>query len=564
MKYPYGRYEPGFLYPDGDNKLLDMMETISTQAEKSKLDFSSLLEKEEVKTVAEFLSVSQQQAILFAVLLDLGMKKNVTVEALSEYFDCKMLRLISLLGEIEVLENRFLIRRQVEENRRRGSYKDISFSVSRHAIEALRKKDKNLLKTREGLSFPKLLDYIKFALRECEDGRITTQQLFREMEDLMAHNRQHAFVQFLVEKLNKQSSKAIALSLALDRLTGKSECDLDYFAENLFDDFHDQLEFRRHIHSGKHELLRQGVVSLTSEAFFNSQVLSLTKAAAKVLYQDYPELMVEDASKEGVIPCKGIKTKELYFNQGLQKQVDELIRALSKSQFNRFKEVAGKSGLNAGFTAIFYGYPGTGKTELAMQIARKTRRDLFMVDLSETRSMWFGQSEKLVKQIFSNYRELLSTATVEPILFINEADGLFSRRFEIGRGSSATTHTQNVMQNILLQELENFNGILIATSNLTENLDKAFERRFLLKIDFPRPDENVRQQIWLSKLPELTPEMAATLAQRFELSGGQIDNQVKQLLIKRVLHKKPDLLKTLIEICENEQGFTERKRIGFN
>ncbi|MBW6461191.1 MAG: hypothetical protein K0B08_11535, partial [Bacteroidales bacterium] len=78
MKYPYGRYEPGFLYPDGENKLLDMMETISTQAEKSRLEFAGLMEKQEVKTVADFLSVSPRQAILFAVLVDLGMRKNVT------------------------------------------------------------------------------------------------------------------------------------------------------------------------------------------------------------------------------------------------------------------------------------------------------------------------------------------------------------------------------------------------------------------------------------------------------------------------------------------------------
>lgn len=563
MKYPFGRYEPGFLYPDGENKLLDMMETISTQAENSRLEFASLMEKQEVKMVADFLSVSPRQAILFAVLVDLGMRKNVTIEILSDYFDCKMLRLVGLLGEIEELENRFLVKRKVEDSRRE-TYKDYSFLVSRHAIEALRKQDKSLLKNREGLSFPKLLDYIKYALREREDCRISTRQLYREMEDLITRNQHHYFVQYLVQKLNKQSSKAIALSLALDRLTGKSEGDLDNFTENLFDDFHHQLEFKRHMLNGKHELIRSEVASLSAEPFFNSQVLTLTKEAVKVLYQDYPELMAEDVSKDGVIPHKNIKARELYFNPGLQKQVDEFIRALGKRSFQRFREISQKSKLNPGLTAIFYGYPGTGKTELAMQIARKTRRDLFMVDLSETRSMWFGQSEKQVKQIFRDYSDLLSTSPIEPILFINEADGLFSRRLDIGTGSSSTTHTQNLMQNILLQELENFNGILIATSNLTENLDKAFERRFLLKIDFPRPDETVRQQIWLSKLPELTPEMAATLARRFDLTGAQIDNQVKQLIMKRVMHKNIDLLQTLVDTCEQEHGFTQRKRIGFN
>lgn len=564
MKYLYGRFTPEFLFPEGENPLLDMMESISAQAEKCRLDFSPLLEKEEVKTVAEFLSIRPRQAILFAVLLDLGMRKNVTVEILTNYFDCKMLRFISLLADIEEMEERFLVRRQVEDNQHRGAYKDISFQVSNHAIEALRWRDKSKLKQREGLSFPRLLDFIRFALREREDGRISIVQLYREMDDLMAHNQQHAFVKYLVEKVKKQSSKVIALSMAIDRLTGTVDNDLNYFAENLFDDFHHQLEFRRHMQSGRHELLRSGVASLTQEAFFNSQVLSLTQNAVKALYEDYPELMAEDASKEGVIPAKEIPEKELFFNPGLQQQVDEFTRALSKRSFKRFKGIAEKSRLNSGLTAMFYGFPGTGKTELVMQIARKTGRDLYMVDLSETRSMWFGQSEKQVKQIFSNYRELLNSALIEPILFINEADGLFSRRMEIGRGATSSTHTQNIIQNILLQELEQFRGILIATSNLTGNLDQAFERRFLMKIDFPKPDERVRQKIWMSKLPELSPEMAATLAGRFDLTGGQIDNQVKQLIMKQVLHKNPDLLQTLIETCQQEQGFSERKRIGFN
>lgn len=117
--------------------------------------------------------------------------------------------------------------------------------------------------------------------------------------------------------------------------------------------------------------------------------------------------------------------------------------------------------MNPGITAIFFGQPGTGKTELALQLAKKTHRNLMMVDLSETQIMWYGESEKRVKGIFDNYRELLKSHTPEPILFINEADGLLSQRLEIARSSYSVSHTQNRIQNILLQELEKFKGILI-------------------------------------------------------------------------------------------------------
>ena len=104
-----------------------------------------------------------------------------------------------------------------------------------------------------------------------------------------------------------------------------------------------------------------------------------------------------------------------------------------------------------------------------------------MVELSQLKSKWFGESEKQVKGIFDTYRRIFDNSNVKPILFINEADGMFSKRMEITGRKSSTDQTMNTIQNIILQELENFNGILFATTNLTENLDSAFERRFFIQ-----------------------------------------------------------------------------------
>jgi SpoVK/Ycf46/Vps4 family AAA+-type ATPase len=232
--------------------------------------------------------------------------------------------------------------------------------------------------------------------------------------------------------------------------------------------------------------------------------------------------------------------------------------------FRSYRQALQRNKLSRGITAVFFGAPGTGKTEAVYQLARKTGRDIMMVDLSETKSKWFGESEKVVKKIFNDYSVLLRNCDIEPILFINEADGLFTRRMELntGRGNSSE-QTMNTIQNILLQVLENFEGILMATTNLTKNLDKAFERRFTFKIDFPKPDSIVRKNIWKSKLPELSESEATKLGERFEITGGEIDVQVRQVILKKVLNKKIRLFDVLVDLCSKDHGFLEKRKIGF-
>ena len=113
-----------------------------------------------------------------------------------------------------------------------------------------------------------------------------------------------------------------------------------------------------------------------------------------------------------------------------------------------------------------------------------------------------------------------------PILLFNECDAFFSKRKDVN--SSNTAQVENSIQNIILEEMENLNGILIATTNLVDNLDPAFERRFLFKIHFENPSVEAKKAIWRYKLPWLTPDKASQLAESYNLSGGEIDNIVRK------------------------------------
>ena len=113
---------------------------------------------------------------------------------------------------------------------------------------------------------------------------------------------------------------------------------------------------------------------------------------------------------------------------------------------------------------------------------------------------------------------------------------------------------ENSIQNIILQEMETLDGIMIATTNLQQNLDKAFERRFLYKIKFEKPTAEARIQIWRSMIPDLSEMDAKTLAAKYDFSGGQIENIARRYTIDSILHDTTkDMLAMLINHCDNEK-----------
>ena len=144
------------------------------------------------------------------------------------------------------------------------------------------------------------------------------------------------------------------------------------------------------------------------------------------------------------------------------------------------------------------------------------------------------------------------------------ADAIIGKR-QVG-AERAVEKMENSIQNIILQEIEQLDGILIATTNLAENMDKAFERRFLYKIQFEKPDLNCRTQIWQAMIPPLNDADASYLAGKYDFSGGEIENIARHFTILTILHGQPEnMVKSLVEFCENErlEGSRTKRKIGF-
>ena len=231
-----------------------------------------------------------------------------------------------------------------------------------------------------------------------------------------------------------------------------------------------------------------------------------------------------------------------------------------------------KKGMDA--KIILYGSPGTGKSMSALALAKSLKKQVLSLDCSKVLSMYVGESEKNVRKIFDDYKEISKQLKNPPLLLLDEADQFLSLR---GSSGSGADKMHNQMQNIFLEQIEKFEGILIATTNLLENIDMAFSRRFNYKIEFKRPNLEQRTKIWEQNLPKnanfkdenkktCSPQNLVKKLAEFPLSGAQITMVIKNTAYLVALKTKPifEYEDFLIQIQkEIKNQFDGQKNLGF-
>jgi ATPase family associated with various cellular activities (AAA)/Winged helix domain, variant len=173
-----------------------------------------------------------------------------------------------------------------------------------------------------------------------------------------------------------------------------------------------------------------------------------------------------------------------------------------------------------GLVVLFSGESGTGKTMAGEVLANALGRDLYIVDLSQLVSKWVGETEKHIDQVFTEAEE------AHGVLLFDEADALFGNR--TSDVSSSNDRHANLEVGYLLQRVEAFRGVAVLTTNLSQNIDDAFKRRFHFRLDLPRPMPDLRKDLWQTMLPpgayDETSLDLDLLAHRFDFSGGNIRN----------------------------------------
>jgi broad-specificity NMP kinase len=413
----------------------------------------------------------------------------------------------------------------------------------------------------KNLSSEEILDEIGKILYNVKHHDSKVEQGIKKVRRLFEYNGQLEFVQNMESFHFTHTSDEeyiVAMFCYVMWNSGEEACTLgdleDYLERNSL------IKLRRE----RHTLFKKKVLEVVGDGLKSRddsvQKFRLTADAQKKLCGEFLQKIADKNSRDLKKP-ESIAEKALFYPRATQEKIDELAGLLSKKNYAAICKRLKKRGQRTGFACLFSGGPGTGKTETALQIARRTGRAIMQVDIAASKSMWYGESEKRVQKIFSDYRQLVAKLPVTPILLFNEADALINKRSE--NADRSTDKTENSIQNIILQSIEDLDGILIATTNLEKNMDKAFERRFLYKIEFEAPGAEAREQIWHAMLDELSPDTARELAARFEMTGGQIENVARKNTVNQILHGEDALpLERLARLCEAELG-TGGRVMGF-
>ncbi len=219
---------------------------------------------------------------------------------------------------------------------------------------------------------------------------------------------------------------------------------------------------------------------------------------------------------------------------------------------------------------LLYGVSGTGKTITAQALAGEAHAKLFKVDAANLVSSFVGESTKNVKKVFEEYYDYVKSSKENVFFFINEADQLLSSR---GMIHQAADKEYNQMQNLLLEEIENFQGVFIATTNLIELFDVAWNRRFNIKIRFDIPKYETRLKLWQVHISEKMPlaqDVDLSKLAEYELAGGSIANVVYNAARKaaartgneQIITQK-DFLDAIDKEMKSILGLSAKK-VGFN
>ena len=538
--------------------LLQAIERIDMVAEDSGMDKDELKGAEpEIQYLAKRVGISELQAVLLSVVVNHG--QDMSISNLTYRLSITTAQALSLLTEFKKLERLHLV--EIEDH-----FRGICFSVPTNVLFRLsRNKDFKHERT-TGLDSGEFLSFVHKIFCKVYDDEIDCEELDEEIQNLLGDNKKCNFVKALNKLKLVEPYHLVMLMLCAALYVD----DRELLGINLLRPCAltptRYKEWKRELRTGTLDLMKKGLIEFGCEnGIANTRTISLTKKARELLLKDV-EIARSDEPLSGVIQSSTIKPKKLYYDNEVAKQVDNLAMFFDQENYKSILERMEKSNFRSAFTCLFYGSPGTGKTETVNQLARLTGRDIMLVDVPSLKDKWVGESEKNVKAVFDKYRDLVKRSKVAPILLFNEADSIFGKRMT--EVEHAVDQMLNTMQNIILQEMETLEGILIATTNLTENLDAAFDRRFLYKIRFERPGVEAREHIWHTMISELANEEVEKLASSYDFSGGQIENVARKFSINNILYGENEetRLDSLFELCDNEliqDSSTQMRRVGF-
>ena len=546
------------------NNIILALETIYKTAEKSelKLDVFATIPVE-IKRVCDYFEVNTIEAILLATCFVKSCFNVVELPEIIKHFGLENHSFLIYLENFNLLTFKSIVIKTENRN------SENNYKLSQHIYDyilAQKSIPKELLeiKIKEN-TFSEFLSDMDILSNLKDDEKINYYYFIQKLKDLLNANIHFKLTEFAIKNLELVDS-FVFFDTILDAMNC-GENDFNTSLQSTVDDFYerkrDSFKYINNFLEEKTTLNLLDLIEKDSNSFSNRHRIQLTQKAVFML-KEWEGISLEFVEKKDkrLIYHDQIQKRNLFYNSGEELQLEPIKKSFSNTAFTILQSRLKSKNMSAGITVLLYGSPGTGKTETVYQLAKKHNRPIFKVEISETKSMWFGEIQKLVKKIFTDYYNFKKTQKICPILLFNESDAIIGKRKSAG--SSSVSDTENAIQNVLLEELENFDGILFATSNLVANLDSAFEHRFLFKVKYENPSTENAAKIWRSKLPILSENEALQLASQFSNSGGEMENIARKSIMDEIVFGTKPNFERILSFCENEKWNSKPKNtIGF-
>lgn len=548
-------FAPELVFTSKPKSVLEAFETIVDLAENSGLSESFLTQVTPVTRYASRkLKLTSIQVVLLALFVNLC-DGSINPSDIAGFVDCKTIRLLRFSNDIDALIDKHYIVSAV-------SRSNISYRVPFKVVEALKANKPYVHRTSPIKGLQSFFDVFDEGVDMMENRELSHERFVEQTVQNLDQIKETAYAQTLKNLHLSDENILLFTFIAYRFVYHKDDCISFWDIRAIFDNGQVPSSCKCDLRDQKSELLCCNLIeNICEDGRVRPDAFKITKETKKELLS---EIIKTNGSKtyNDLLKHETFAKKTLIYNQKEKEQIDELSAILSADRFKDIQNRLEKAGMRKGFCCLFYGEPGTGKTETVYQIARQTGRDILRVDVEEIKSCWVGESEKNIKSLFDRYRRICSNSELAPILLFNEADAVLGVRME--GAAKAVDKMENSLQNIILQEMESLDGIMIATTNLTTNLDKAFERRFLYKIRYEKPTKEGRAQIWQTMLPGLNNDDACKLASEYNLSGGEIENIVRKHSVAAILSGDDSInVSALSKLCQSERINVNRLHVGF-
>ncbi|MDD4990977.1 MAG: ATP-binding protein [Paludibacter sp.] len=541
---------------------------IFENSKNSKLELRSDKELDAaINMIATQFNISQIQSILLAVIFMFTMDDvDICTERIISFFGLKLPDFFTIKSDIEELIQIGLIKYK-RENHSKNTYNS-TFTINQKVLDAIfNNKDINSALIEPDMSFVQFCGWIKRVIRNRSVSDFSMFELSEKVNDIERRNPNILQIQQLKELKVNEEERMILYYLIESVTDNEPTVNLRLIIIELFG-IDNYISISSQFMQNEQDLQLKGLVKVNANGYvngyFDDATIGLTEKAydllladSKVLYKNSPK------TDHTIIRHESIIEKELFFNEKQGKEIDFFKESIKEENLDKLKSKLKQAGIQKSMIAIFEGVPGSGKTEVARQIAKSLQYDLFILDFTKMKSEYYSQSQKLVKEAFEEFRRVADANQNRMILLLNEADGLLHHRTN-SETNHSTDETENQIQNILLEEFEKGDYLIILTTNLLNNIDKAFLRRFLFKISFDYPDKSTMKKIYRSKLGWLSDKQLDELS-HIQLSGGEIDNVTVKVLMHEVFHNEKPSTYQLIDFCLQEKVEKRRlPKLGFN